>query len=110
MDPRCMSAEQRLQTVLDEMKALAYKSKSKVIWSAHTGNIVRWTQILAGEWLRPVDMAGELHTLCKECGSIVWDVYIHPRPDKGICGLCCKHRKERDNRGSCTICANKDNE
>lgn len=105
-DPRIMSADERIKAVLEEMKPLVGKGiMDQPIWCAHAGNVVRWMQILAGERIVPVDMAGDHHTLCKECGEIVWDVYVLPRPAKGICQLCCKHKlPDRDNRGSCKIC------
>lgn len=103
MDPRIMTEGERLKTVLNEIKALL--SKSGAVWTANAGDLVRWTQILAGERLWPVDVAGDLHTLCRECQSIVWDVYVIPRPKWGICGLCCKHdKKERTHYGSCKTC------
>ncbi len=107
MDPRIMSESERVKTVLEEMKAI--RSKSNAVWSANAGDLVRWTQILSGERIWPVDVTGQLHTLCRECQNIVWDVYVIPRPKWGICTLCCKHdKKERTIEGSCKICI-KDN-
>lgn len=104
-DPRCMTEQERIRAVLEEMKPLVGKGLNQPIWCASAGDIVRWMQILAGERIIPVDTAGDHLTLCKECGSIVWDVYYLPRPPKGICQLCCKHKlPDRDNRGSCKIC------
>lgn len=100
-----MTEKERIKAVLDEMKPLVGKGFHQPIWCAHAGDVVRWMQILAGERLIPVDMAGDAHTECRECGAIVWDVYYLPRPKKGICQLCCKHKlPDRDNRGSCKIC------
>lgn len=105
MDPRIISEQGRLQIVLDEMKEQINKSKNKTVWCTSVGDLVRWTQILAGERIWPTDMAGEPVTLCRECQMVVCDVYVVPRPKWGICGLCCKHdRKERTIEGSCKIC------
>lgn len=104
-DPRTMSESERIKAVLEEMKSLVGKGHDQPVWCANAGDLVRWIQVLSGERLWPVDIAGDLHTLCQECGEIVWDVYYFPRPRKGICHLCCKHKyPDRDNRGSCKIC------
>lgn len=103
IDARRMTPEQRVATVLAEMRPMI-RHLDGPVWTASQDNVAKWIEILSGQ--RPRSYThGWPNTECRVCGDRVFDVYVYPPPEKGICGLCCGHRlPDRDNRGDCHIC------